>query len=47
MRKNRLSNRIFSSYQRILDICREAWNKRVEQPWKIMSIGPRNGANLF
>jgi hypothetical protein len=42
MRENWLSNRTISSYQQIPDIRREAWNKRVEQPWKIMSIDPRN-----
>jgi transposase len=47
MRENWLSNRIFSSYQQILDLCCDAWNKLVEQPWKIMSIGLRKWANGF
>jgi len=42
MRDNWLSNRIFSSYDEIVAICCEAWNKLIEQPWIIMSIGRRN-----
>ena len=41
MRDNWLSNRIFESYDDILDHCCEAWNKLVDQPWIIMSIGLR------
>ena len=40
-RDNWLSNRIFKSYQDILDHCFYAWNKLVDQPWLIMSIGTR------
>ena len=39
MRDNWLSNRVFTSYPDILDHCCEAWNKLIEQPWTIMSIG--------
>ena len=39
MRENWLSNRVFTSYTDILDHCCEAWNKLVDQPWTIMSIG--------
>jgi transposase len=39
MRDNWLSNRIFDSYSDILDHCCFAWNKLIDQPWKIMSIG--------
>ncbi len=42
MRDNWLSNRIFSSYDEIVAICCEAWNKLIDQPWKIMSIGMRD-----
>ncbi len=45
--ENWLSNRIFSSYQQILDLCCEVWNKLVEQPWKIMSIGLRKWVHGF
>ena len=44
MRDNWLSNRIFESYDDILDHCCEAWNKLVDQPWIIMSIGLRQWA---
>jgi len=45
LRENWLSNRIFSSYSDILDHCCEAWNKLTDQPWRIMSIGLRDGAH--
>jgi hypothetical protein len=44
MRENWLSNRIFKSYEEILDHCCYAWNKLVDQPWRIMSIGTREWA---
>jgi hypothetical protein len=47
MRDNWLSNRVFSSYADILDHCCEAWNKLVDQPWTIMSIGLRQWAYRF
>src|SRR5438309_897804 len=45
MRDNWLSNRIFQSYEDILDHCCHAWNKLVDQPWTIMSIGMRDWAH--
>src|SRR6202040_4441384 len=42
LRDNWLSNRIFKSYDDVVDHCCEAWNKLVDQPWRIMSIGLRN-----
>ena len=39
MRENWLSNRIFKTYDDIVALCCEAWNKLIDQPWKIMSIG--------
>jgi len=45
MRDNWLSNRVFQSYDDILDHCAHAWNKLIEQPWKIMSIGLRAWAH--
>ena len=45
MRENWLSSRIFTSYDAIIDHCCEAWNKLVDQPWHIMSIGRRKWAN--
>ncbi len=47
MRDNWLSNRVFKSYNDILDHCCDAWNKLVEQPWTIMSIGMRDWAHRF
>jgi len=47
MRDNWLSNRVFSSYPDILNHCCEAWNRLVDQPWTIMSIGLRQWAYRF
>jgi hypothetical protein len=47
MRENWLSNRIFESYQQIVDHCCHAWNKLIDQPWRIMSIGMREWAYQF
>jgi hypothetical protein len=42
MRENWLSNRIFKSFDDVVDhCCCGAWNKLVDQPWRIMSIGLR------
>jgi hypothetical protein len=40
LRDNWLSNRVFKSYD-VVDHCCDAWNKLVDQPWRLMSIGPR------
>lgn len=45
MRDNWLSNRAFTSYDNIVDHCCEAWNKLIDQPWRIMTIGRRNWAH--
>ena len=45
MRDNWLSNRVFRSYDDILAHCCFAWNKLVDQPWTIMSIGLRDWAH--
>lgn len=47
MRDNWLSNRIFTSYDNLVDHCYEAWNKLMDQPWRIMSIGLRDWAHEF
>ena len=47
MRDNWLSNRIFKSYDDIVDYCCHAWNKLVDQPWRIMSLGMRQWAHGF
>lgn len=47
MRDNWLSNRIFKSYDDIVDHCCFAWNTLVDQPWRIMSLGLRQWAHGF
>ncbi len=47
MRDNWLSNRIFKSYEDIVALCCEAWNRLIDQPWTIMSIGMRDWAHGF
>ena len=44
IRDNWLSNRVFQSYDDILALCCEAWNKLINQPWHIMKIGMRDWA---
>ena len=44
LRDNWLSNRVFTSYDNIVDHCCFAWNRLVEQPWIITSIGQREWA---
>ncbi len=39
MRDNWLSNRVFASYDAIVDHCCLAWNKLADQPWRVMSTG--------
>ena len=41
MRGSWLSNRVFTSYENLLDHCCEAWNKLIDQPWR---ISPSDGA---
>nr|AAA60334.1 25 kDa protein [Sinorhizobium fredii] len=45
LRDNCLSNRIFKDYDDIVAHSCAAWNKLVDQPWKIMSIGLREWAH--
>ena len=47
VRENWLSNRVFGGYEEILDHCCEAWNRLIDQPWIIMSIGLRQWAHGF
>jgi hypothetical protein len=47
MRDNWLSNRIFKSEDEIVSICSDAWNRPIDQPSKIMSIGRRKWAHGF
>jgi transposase len=45
MRQNWLSNRVFASYQDIVHRCWHTWNRLVDQPWRIMTIGLRYWAH--
>ena len=47
LRDNWLSNRVFKSYDDIVDHRCDAWNKLVDHPWRIMSIGLRDWAHKF
>jgi transposase len=47
MRDNWLSNLVFTSCENLLDHCCEAWNKLIDQLWRIMSIGMRDWADEF
>ena len=44
MRQNWLSNRVFKTFDDIVDHCCFAWNTLLDQPWKIMSIARRDWA---
>jgi hypothetical protein len=46
MRQNWLSNRIFKSYDDVVDQCCYAWNTLINQPWKIMSVARRDWATI-
>ena len=45
MRDNWLSNRVFETYDEIVDHCCNAWNKLVAEPGRITSIGRRDWAH--
>jgi len=45
MRDNWLSNRVFKNYNDILAHCSESWNKLIERPSSIQSIGMREWAH--
>src|SRR3979409_1263307 len=47
LRDNWLSNRVFKSYDDLVDLWWLAWNRLVYQPWRIMSIGLRQWAHEF
>jgi transposase len=46
LRQNWLSNRVFDDYQAILDAGCDAWNRLIEQPQTIRSIGRRVWAHV-
>jgi len=45
IRDNWLSNRVFDSYDDIVDHCCHAWNSLLAQPWRSMAIGLRDWAH--
>lgn len=47
IRDNWLSNRVFKSYDDIVALCCEAWNKLIDDPDRITSIGWRKWAHGF
>jgi len=47
MRDDRLSKRVFAGRDDIVALGCEAWNKLVDQPWRIMTIGHRTWAHGF
>jgi hypothetical protein len=47
MRDNWLSNRIFKSYDDIVYHCCFAWNRLIDQPWRIMCLGLRQWAHGY
>ena len=46
MRQNWLSNRVFDTYDQIIDAACEAWNRLLAQPHTITSIGLRDWAHV-
>jgi DDE superfamily endonuclease len=46
LRANWLSNRVFETFDQIIDAVREAWNKLIAQPNLIRSIGLRDWAHV-
>ena len=44
LRGNKLSNRVFDSYDAIVDACCDAWNWLIAEPDRIASIGKREWA---
>ena len=45
LRQNWLSNRVFEDYDAIVEAGCQAWNKLIDQPETIMSIGMRDWAH--
>ncbi len=45
LRQTYISNRVFQTYEEILDAACDAWNRLIDQPGRIMSIGLRDWAH--
>jgi len=46
LRQNQLSNRVFDSYEAIVDACCDAWNALTAEPGRIRSIATRPWASV-
>lgn len=46
LRQNRLANRVFESYEAIVEICCDAWNALVAVPERVASITSRSWAQV-
>jgi hypothetical protein len=46
LRANWLSNRVFETYDAIIDAACDAWNRLIAQPQSIVSIGTRDWAHI-
>ena len=46
LRSNKLSNRVFETYNAVVDACCDAWNWLIAQPDRITSIGTRSWAQV-
>src|SRR3954452_19137026 len=46
LRQNQLSNRVFESYDAIVDACCTAWNALIDDPARITSIATRDWAQV-
>ena len=46
LRQNWLSNRVFDTYEQIIEAACEAWNRLLAQPDTITSIGLRDWAHI-
>ncbi len=44
LRQNHLANRVFDTYDEIVDACCDAWNALIAQPNRITSIATRDWA---
>jgi transposase len=44
LRQNHLANRVFDTYEAIVDACCDAWNKLIAEPERITSIATRKWA---
>ena len=46
LRGNKLSSRVWNTYQTMRDVCKEAWNFIANDPERIKSIGTRDWAQV-